>query len=668
VFVVTPTYDLTISVVGSGTTDPAPGNYVADAGTSVAVTATSVSGWHFNYWLLDGVNVGSISSYTVTMNQNHVLTAVFTQNSDPGSGTSQGSEPSVQEYDLTISVVGSGTTDPEPGEYVADAGASVTVTAHADAGYEFDYWLLDGANVGTATSHTFTMNKAYVLTAVFRVAGSLTGDTLPPVIGSHRINPGEPNKDTDVSIEFSVVDVDSEVESVTLVYSISGGEWIQVPMEFNGEVWSTTIPKQDEGVHVDFYVGSYDTQGNYAESDIFSYDVKSGGIELWVIGAVVGGIAGLTAGVAVFLAKSGHVVLGSDKKPAETPKDDDSSERKRQRRKKEKPKLEWTLVSPSIIRSGGFAYAYGEIRNVGEVRAAKVEIVVKGPSELKVNPPIKIGDINKNARKDFRIKLECGSEAPPEKKGIMYSLSVNGDQSHTIVRAVSFRALRVGILDDSHNLAYLKKVGFTSSQFKQLSSWLADSKFTFERIPEAEKFEALLNFDVIIASSQLALSDNDVANLKRYVEGGRGLVAMDGFGTINADAYLRGEVSIAGESRVYNLFGYGRPEVANIEKGLKGIRIIQNIHAVTGMYKKDAVINLPSQSGIAFKSAVSTSKMLADQRVSLGRNSGFVGLCAVSAGKYGKGRVVHFNFNAGAVVGIISLLVDQALVWTAGYE
>jgi riboflavin synthase alpha subunit len=665
-------YNLTISVVGSGTTNPVAGGYVADAGVSVTVTATANSGWHFDYWLLNGVYAGAASSCAVAMNQNQVLTAVFAQDSGQNQGNSQGNtqepETSVQEYELTISVVGSGTTDPEPGEYVADAGTSVTVTAYPDEGYEFDYWLFDGANVSSATSYSFKMNKAHVLTAVFRAAGSLNGDTTPPVIGSHNINPEEPNKDTDATIGFYVADEDSEVESVTLVYSISGGEWQQAPMVFGGEVWSATIPKQAEGVHVDFYVGSYDTQGNYAESDIFSYDVKSGGIQLWVIVAAVGGIAGVTAGVTVFLAKTGHIVLGSDKQTAELQKDNESSERKRQRRKKEKPKLEWTLVSPSTIRSGGFAYAYGEIRNVGEVRATKVEIAVKGPPELKMNPPIKIGDINKNARKDFRIKLECGSEASPEKKGIMYSLSINGDQAHTIVRAVSFRALRVGVLDDAHHLAYIKKAGFTSSQFKQLSSWLTASKFTFERVTEAENFEALLNFDVIIASSQLALSDKDVANLKRYVEGGRGLVAMDGVGTINADAYLRGEVSIAGESRVYNLFGYGRPEVANIEKGLKGIRITQNIHAVTGMYKKEAMINLPSQSGIAFKSAVSTSKMLADQRVSLDRKSGFVSLCAVSAGKYGKGRVVHFNFNAEVLVGMISLLVDQALVWTAGYE
>ena len=50
-----------------------------------------------------------------------------------------------QIYSLTISAESGGTTSPLPGTYEYFAGASETVTADADSGYIFTYWLLDGA-------------------------------------------------------------------------------------------------------------------------------------------------------------------------------------------------------------------------------------------------------------------------------------------------------------------------------------------------------------------------------------------------------------------------------------------------------------------------------------------------------------------------------------------
>jgi PKD repeat protein len=74
---VEPTFDLTISVDGFGSTDPAPGVYTYDEGTMVLVTAIPDAGWMLWRWLLDGVNVGDANSYTVTMDADHALTAVF---------------------------------------------------------------------------------------------------------------------------------------------------------------------------------------------------------------------------------------------------------------------------------------------------------------------------------------------------------------------------------------------------------------------------------------------------------------------------------------------------------------------------------------------------------------------------------------------------------------
>jgi hypothetical protein len=72
-------YDLTVAVSGSGSTSPGVGTHTYDEGSGFSVTASPGSGWTFDHWLLDAVNVGSANPYMVTMNADHTLTAVFVE-------------------------------------------------------------------------------------------------------------------------------------------------------------------------------------------------------------------------------------------------------------------------------------------------------------------------------------------------------------------------------------------------------------------------------------------------------------------------------------------------------------------------------------------------------------------------------------------------------------
>lgn len=76
---VLPMYELTIQVAGNGTTSPVPDVYVYDEGTDVSVDAIPDGGWMLDYWLLDDVDVGNETSYIVTMDFDHNLTAVFVE-------------------------------------------------------------------------------------------------------------------------------------------------------------------------------------------------------------------------------------------------------------------------------------------------------------------------------------------------------------------------------------------------------------------------------------------------------------------------------------------------------------------------------------------------------------------------------------------------------------
>jgi len=74
-------YELIIQAGAGGTTDPVPGTYMEDEGLGVPVEAIPDANMKLDHWLLDNIDVGNTNPYTVTMNTNHNLTAVFTASS-----------------------------------------------------------------------------------------------------------------------------------------------------------------------------------------------------------------------------------------------------------------------------------------------------------------------------------------------------------------------------------------------------------------------------------------------------------------------------------------------------------------------------------------------------------------------------------------------------------
>ncbi|MGA9387221.1 MAG: PKD domain-containing protein, partial [Candidatus Bathyarchaeia archaeon] len=77
--IIHPLYTLNIITNAGGTTNPAPGPHQYPFGTVVSVTANNNSGYILHHWELDTVNMGSANPYSVTMDQNHTLKAVFYQ-------------------------------------------------------------------------------------------------------------------------------------------------------------------------------------------------------------------------------------------------------------------------------------------------------------------------------------------------------------------------------------------------------------------------------------------------------------------------------------------------------------------------------------------------------------------------------------------------------------
>ena len=70
-------------------------------------------------------------------------------------------------YDLSISISGSGETSPNPGNYRYLENTELDVSATTDMGWEFKYWILDGAVAGSQNPIMVSMDSDHDLEAIF---------------------------------------------------------------------------------------------------------------------------------------------------------------------------------------------------------------------------------------------------------------------------------------------------------------------------------------------------------------------------------------------------------------------------------------------------------------------------------------------------------------------
>jgi len=144
-------YTLTIETTIGGTTSPNPGTYTYTAGSMVQVTAIPYTNYKFDYWELDGANVGSTNPYTVLMDKNHMLKAVFSAIPP-----------------LTVSI--------NPLSASIRVGQSVTFTSTVSGGYPpYSYqWFLNGNPVSGATSESWAFTPT--TSGIFYIHLKVTDD------------------------------------------------------------------------------------------------------------------------------------------------------------------------------------------------------------------------------------------------------------------------------------------------------------------------------------------------------------------------------------------------------------------------------------------------------------------------------------------------------------
>lgn len=170
--------NIAVSPSGSGATNPAAGTYWHDSGGSVLVERTSTNpGYTFDYWDLDGYNVGSGSSYTVTMNSPHTLTAYFSviipdfSIANPGTLTISNADESevaivvtsINGYSSLVSLSATGQPAGVTISFTPTAIPTFTSTMKVRVGYDvplntYPITITGSGSDGTIRSETFSLS------------------------------------------------------------------------------------------------------------------------------------------------------------------------------------------------------------------------------------------------------------------------------------------------------------------------------------------------------------------------------------------------------------------------------------------------------------------------------------------------------------------------------
>ncbi|BDX38408.1 hypothetical protein CYCD_17630 [Tenuifilaceae bacterium CYCD] len=137
-----------VTPAGAGTVT---GDGAYNHGATVTLTATANSGYKFKEWQVNSVQVGTNATYSFTATADVTVDAVF---------------EAIVSYTITANITpaGAGTVS---GDGVFEEGATVTLTATANSGYNFKEWQVNSVQVGTNATYSFTATADVTVDAVF---------------------------------------------------------------------------------------------------------------------------------------------------------------------------------------------------------------------------------------------------------------------------------------------------------------------------------------------------------------------------------------------------------------------------------------------------------------------------------------------------------------------
>ena len=145
------THTLSTGQVGNGSVSKNPSQTSYEYGTSVQLTATPATGWHF--WEWSGDITESTNPVTITMDADKTVTAHF----------------NINQYTINV-IAGEGGSISPSVHAIVDYGASQTFTITPATGYHIVEVKADGISKGAVTTYTFTNVTAnHIIGATFAI-------------------------------------------------------------------------------------------------------------------------------------------------------------------------------------------------------------------------------------------------------------------------------------------------------------------------------------------------------------------------------------------------------------------------------------------------------------------------------------------------------------------
>lgn len=190
-------FTLTVNAGANGTITP--GTTTVQSGASQAFAIEANEGYAIESVTVDGVDMGTIESYTFTnVMADHSIAATFAQ----------------LQYTITASISGNGTITPA-GVTTVNYGANQTYNITVDAGYHIVDVVVDGASVGAVNSYAFNNVQANHTIYVLVAANEFTVTVNAPANGT--ITPGTQVVAYGATPSFSIVpDAGYSIATVTL--------------------------------------------------------------------------------------------------------------------------------------------------------------------------------------------------------------------------------------------------------------------------------------------------------------------------------------------------------------------------------------------------------------------------------------------------------------------
>ena len=181
----TPQVQLTTGVSGQGTVSPSPGVRSYSLNAQVTISATASNGYTFNHWLFDDNSQSSSATLTLTMSRSRTALAIFTANPTPTPVPPAPTPTPIPQVTLTMGTSGQGSIYPTAGSRNYDIYSQVTISATANYGYVFSYWIFNDGSQNTNSIVTLTLSQSRSALAVFTAIPQATPTPNP----SATVNP-----------------------------------------------------------------------------------------------------------------------------------------------------------------------------------------------------------------------------------------------------------------------------------------------------------------------------------------------------------------------------------------------------------------------------------------------------------------------------------------------